>query len=133
MGKAILRLTIIGVALYFAICYFYAQFYGIDLLRNTYTLLFELCAVVMVFEEDSKYFCKFIRWTMLAIFISDIVSHVDYYYNILTVDAHNYMLAFILFCGFATSCALAIRHFYRVNKLKQKRNSYAEYYRLKRD
>lgn len=122
MHKAILRLTIIAVAIYFIVCYLFAQLFGIDLLRSTYVLLFELCLVLIVFNDNSKYFCKFIKWTMLSILVSDTVTHLDYYLNFLTVSVLNYFCAFILCLGFGTSCALAIRHFIQVIKIKKRRN-----------
>lgn len=123
MGKFLVRITIISVALYFMLAYYMAQFYGIDILYNTYTLLFELCVVVYSFSEG-KYHCRFIKWTMLSIFISDIISHLDYYYNFISLGVYNYLLSFILFAGFGTSCILAIRHFYQVIQLKKKLNAH---------
>lgn len=131
MGKALLRLSIISVALYLVICYYFAQFYGVDLLRNSYTLLFELCLVVILFEDSSKYFCRFIKWTMLSVFISDTISHIDYYIDFISVGVYNYIVSFILFAGFGTSCTLALRHFYQVTKLKRKKKSYE--YKIERD
>jgi hypothetical protein len=122
MHKAILRLTIIAVAIYFIVCYLFAQLFGIDLLRSTYVLLFELCLVLIVFNDNSKYFCKFIKWTMLSILVSDTVTHLDYYLNFLTVSVLNYFCAFVLCIGFGTSCTLAIRHFIQVIKIKKRRN-----------
>lgn len=122
MAKALLRLTIIGVALYFIICYLFAQLFGIDLLCNTYTLLFELIVLLVVCDDNSKYFCRFIKYTMASVFITDSISHLDYYFNFINVGVYNYLCSFILFAGFGTSCILAIRHFYKVKKLKRHQN-----------
>lgn len=131
MGKFIVRLTIISVGLYFMVAYAFAQFSGIDILYNTYTLLFELCVVIYAFSEG-KYHCKFIKWSMLSIFLSDIISHLDYYFNFIDVNYYNYIIAFILFNGFGTSTVLAIRHFYKVIKLRKKKQRYVEY-KIRRD
>lgn len=131
MGKFLVRVTVIVVAIYFLVAYYYAQFLGIDILRNTYTLLFELCVLVSAFESGN-YHCKYMRWTILGIFICDCLSHIDYYFNVFSVKQHNAVPIFIMVCFGSTSLFLALRHFYRVTKLKYKRKSYAEY-RLKRD
>lgn len=122
MSKGLLRLTIIVVALYFSISYLCAQFFGADVLYNSYTLLFEICVTVVVFEDDSKYFCKFMRWTMLSILASDFLSHLDYHINFINEAIYNYILSAILFVGFSTSAYLAIRHFARVRKVKKLKN-----------
>lgn len=122
MGKFLVRITIIGVALYFMLAYYMAQFHGVDILYNSYTLMFELCVVAYSFSEG-KYHCRFAKWTMLSIFTSDIISHLDYYYNFISVGIYNYLLSFILFAGFGTSITLAIRHFYRVIKLNRRKNA----------
>lgn len=122
MGKFLVRITIIGVALYFMLAYYMAQFHRVDILYNSYTLMFELCVVAYSFSEGI-YHCRFAKWTMLSIFTSDIISHLDYYYNFISVGIYNYLLSFILFAGFGTSCCLAIRHFYRVIKLNKRKNA----------
>lgn len=122
MGKFLVRITIIGVALYFMLAYYMAQFHRVDILYNSYTLMFEACVVAYSFSEG-KYHCRFAKWTMLSIFASDIISHLDYHYNFISVGIYNYLLAFILFAGVSTSCSLAIRHFYRVIKLNRRKNA----------
>ena len=123
MGKFLVRITIIGVALYFMLAYYMAQFHGVDILCNSYTLMFEACVVTYSFSEG-RYHCRFAKWTMLSIFASDIISHLDYYYNFISVGIYNYLLSFILFAGFGTSCCLAIRHFYKVIQLNKKINAH---------
>lgn len=121
MGKAIVRLSIIIVAIYMIISYTAAQFFGVDILRYTYNLLFELCVVVYSFSEG-KYHCKFIKWTMLGIFLSDCVSHLDYYFEFVPLEIYNYLLGLLLFGSFAFSTILSIRHFCKVRKLKREYN-----------
>lgn len=131
MGKFLVRITVFIVSMYILVAYYIAQFSGVDILRNTYILLFELCVLVSMFESGN-YHCKYMRWTMLGVFLCDCISHIDYYYDIFNVTLHNLLPLAILGISITTTLTLAIRHFYRVNKLKQKRKSYAEY-RLKRD
>ena len=104
------------------LAYYMAQFHRVDILYNSYTLMFEACVVAYSFSEG-KYHCRFAKWTMLSIFASDIISHLDYHYNFISVGIYNYLLAFILFAGVSTSCSLAIRHFYRVIKLNRRKNA----------
>lgn len=130
MGRFLVRITCVFVALYFYIAYIMAQFYGIDILRNSYTLLFELCVLVSIFESGN-YHCKYMRWTALGIFLCDLLSHIDFYFNVFTVSAYNLIPIFILTCCGATSITLAFRHFYKVNKLKRKKKSYE--YKIERD
>lgn len=118
MDKFLTRITVILVAIYFIASYALAQFAGIDILRYSYILLFEACVVAYTFCSG-KYHCKYIRWTALSIFLCDIVSHTDYYFDYLTVDAYNIIPIVIMAMGVTTSSFLAIRHFYRVYKLKK--------------
>lgn len=131
MGKFCVRITAVIVAIYFVVSYYLAQFCGVDILKDFYILLFELCVLVSMFE-CGNYHCKYMKWTMLGIFICDSLSQIDYYYNIFSISAHNIIPLAILGVSLTTTLTLAIRHFYRVTKLKIKRKSYAEY-RLKRD
>lgn len=131
MGKFLVRLTVAVVSIYIIVSYYVAQFAGVDILRNTYMLLFELCVLVSMFE-CGNYHCKYMRWTMLGVFLCDCLSHIDYYYNVLSITLHNLLPLAILGVSITVSLTLAIRHFYRVTKMKIKRKSYEEY-RLKRD
>ena len=131
MGNFLVRITVAIVSIYILASYYVAQFFGIDILRNSYILLFELCVLASMFESGN-YHCKYMRWAMLGIFICECLSHIDYYYNIFSVTWHNLLPLAILCISLSVSLTLAIRHFYLVTKLKQKRKSYAEY-RLKRD
>ena len=131
MGKFCVRITAVIVAIYFVVSYYLAQFFGVDILKDVYILLFELCVLISMFE-CGNYHCKYMKWTMLGIFICDLLSQIDYYYNIFSISAHNIIPLAILGVSLTTTLTLAIRHFYRVTKLKIKRKSYGEY-RLKRD
>lgn len=119
MGRFLVRITIVIVAIYFIIAYYVAQFFGVDILRNSYTLLFELCVVAYVFSEG-KYHCRYIKWTMLSIFFCDLISHTDYYFNYIPLNYWSLLPLGILGIGITTSCTLAIRHFIQVLKLKRK-------------
>ena len=121
MGKLIVRLTIIFVAIYFLLSYLSAQFLGIDILRYSYITLFELCVLIYTFSEG-KYHCKYIRWTMLSIFLCDVIGNIDYFLGFPLAQTYNLIPIFILALGIGTSITLAFKHFYEVIKLQRLRN-----------
>ena len=120
MSNALTRLTVILVAIYFIVSYLLAQM-GIDILTSSYVVLFEMCVVSYTFGGGS-YHCKYMRWTALSILTVDIINHTDYYFDYVPVSIFNVLPIFILALGVATSTTLAIRHFYRVIKIKKLSN-----------
>lgn len=126
MDKFLTRISVIVVAIYFIISYILAQFVGIDILRYSYILLFEACVVAYTFCSG-KYHCRFIRWTALSIFVSDVISHTDYYLDYIPTNLYNFIPLLLLSIGLATSSILAIRHFYKVIKLKKLVNEHRQH------
>lgn len=120
MGKFLVRLTIVITALYFVLAYLIAQFLGVDIMFNNYSLLFELCVVVYCFSEGA-YHCKYIKYTALAILLSDAMTQLDNRFNFMTTNAHNLIPISMLGIGILIGVFLAIRHFVRVKKLKKQR------------
>lgn len=121
MGKFLVRITIVLVAMYFIVAYLAAQLFGIDIMHNTYILLFELCVVVYTFSEG-KYHCKYMKYTALSIFLADTLTRLDYLFDFMSVSAHNLIPIGILAIGITTSITKAIMHFVRVVKLKHIKN-----------
>ena len=117
MDKVITRLTIVLVTIYFIISYIVALF-GIDILTNSYIILFELCVVVYTFCSG-KFHCLYMRWTALSILLVEILNHTDYYFDYIPVSVFNIIPIAILALGITTSLTLALRHFYRVIKVKR--------------
>lgn len=120
MGKFLVRMIVIFVAIHFIFAGIVAQFYGIDILTGNHVILFEGITVVYTFEHG-KYHCRFMRWTMLSIFTSEVISRLDYSFNFLTVDEHNYAIVVILLIGIGTSVTKALLHFNKVNKVRRNR------------
>lgn len=117
MGKFLVRVTIVTVTIYQIIAYLIAEFAGVDITTNTYTLLFELCVVVYTFSEG-KYHCKYMKYTALSILLADTLTRLDYMFDFMSVTAHNLIPIGILAVGIGTSITKAFIHFYRVIKLK---------------
>lgn len=120
MGKFFVRITIALVAIYFIIAFLVAQLLGIDIMYNTYILLFELCVVVYTFSEG-KYHCKYMKYTALSILLADTLTRLDYIFDFMSVSAHNLIPIGILALGIGTSITKAIMHFVRVMKLKKEK------------
>lgn len=119
MDRLLVRLTIALTAIYLCVSYILAQFYGIDILADWQSIPFELCVVVSTFTAG-RYHCVYMRSTAISILLCDIITQVDNYYDFLSVSAHNLIPIGILALGIGTSITLAIRHFYKVAKLRQK-------------
>lgn len=119
MGKLLVRLTVIIVAIYFVISFIVAHIWRIDIIGNWYTSLFSLIIAVYAHSEG-KYHCKYLKYTATAIFICDFLTRLDNTFNFLTAKSHNLIPVAILAIGLGTSCCLAIRHFYQVIQLKKK-------------
>lgn len=120
MGKFLVRITIVITAVYLTISYCLAQFVGIDILDDWYSVLFECITVVYCFSEG-KYHCKYMKYTAISILFSDVLTRVDNEFDFLSVYAHNLTPIGILALGITTSITLAFRHFYKVNKIKRLR------------
>lgn len=118
MDKFVTRLTIILVAAYFIISFVVAEVFAVDILRDSYILLFELCAVLYTFNSG-KYHCKYIRWTGLSIFVCDTIAHLDYYFDFISVRWYNLILLSIVAIGVSTSLYKSINHFIKVSKWKR--------------
>lgn len=123
MGKFLVRLTIVGVAIYFIYAFVVAQVYRTNVFSNFYIVFFELIAVVYCYSEG-KYHCEFIKHTALAILIADTLTRLDKIFDFMSVTMLNIAIPTIIAIGLCTSLIKAIRHFHKVNKLKRQRNEY---------
>lgn len=119
MGKLLVRLSVVIVSIYFVITYLVAQFMYIDISSDWYATLFALIIAVYAHSEG-KYHCRFLKFSADSLFISDLLTRLDNSFNFLSVDAHNLIPIAILALGIGTSITLAIRHFYKVAKLRAK-------------
>jgi hypothetical protein len=120
MGKLLIRLSVMSSSFYLVYCFYMAQFYGVDLLDDVYLLLFELCVIFCCFEQG-KFHCKYMRFLAIGVFVSDVLTRLDNYYNFLTITQHNIIPLMIIYSSLLISICSALHHFYKVRKLKRKR------------
>lgn len=121
MGKFLVRISIILIAIYFIVAYIVGQLYAVNIFDNHYILLLELIIVIYTFSEG-KYHCKYMKYTALSILLADTLTRLDYMFDFLSVSAHNLIPIGILAVGIGTSITKAFIHFYRVMKLKHDYN-----------
>lgn len=120
MGKAVVRISVVSVTLYFVAAYLCAQFLGIDILNDYHSIPFEICVVVYAFSEG-VYHCRYLKYTAITLPIVDLLSRLDNSYDFLFVAAHNLIPIGIIALGIATTLTLAIRHFIQVTRLRNER------------
>lgn len=120
MGKAVVRISVVSVTLYFVAAYLCAQFLGIDILNDYHSIPFEICVVVYAFSEG-VYHCRYLKYTAITLPIVDLLSRLDNSYDFLSVAAHSLIPIGIIALGIATSLTLAIRHFIQVTRLRNER------------
>lgn len=118
MGKFLVRLTIVFAGIYFLLSFVVAQILGEDIMHDFYVLLFELCVVVYAFSEGT-YHCRYIKYTALAILLSDTLTRLDNTYDFLSVSEHNIIPIVILFVGMTMGVIKALYHFYKASKYKK--------------
>lgn len=120
MGRFLVRITIIFISLYFIYSCYLAQYKGVDVLDDWYSVL--LLAIIVIYSfSEGKYHCRYIKFLAVSILISDTLTRLDNAYNFLSVTAHNLIPIFVIALGITVSLILAIHHFYKVTKLKRKR------------
>lgn len=122
MGKFLVRITVILVATYFVFTHLVAQFYGVDIHYDTYILLFELIAVVYSFSEG-RYHCRYLKYTMMGVFISELITRLDFFFDFLSVNEHNLIPIGVICLGLFISLTKALIHFHKVSKLKHKQKT----------
>lgn len=123
MGKLLVRVLTIVVAIYLLIAFYIAQMYGEDILTGSHTLLYELIVVVYAHSEG-KYHCRYLKFTISGIFIAECITHLDYSLNFLTTREHNWIPFCCIAIGIGCSMCKALMHFYKVVNLKQKKKNY---------
>lgn len=118
MDKLLVRLFVVFTTLYF-LCTYIMAWYGVECFSDAYIVMAEL-AICVVMSSQGKYHCKYMRFTAYGLTASDSVTRIDNAYDILSVDAAIVLPLSIVMCSISVSFVLALRHYYRVLKLKSK-------------
>ena len=120
MDKLLVRLFVVFTALYFVKTYIMA-WYGLECFSDAYIVIAEL-AICVVMSSQGKYHCKYLRHTAYGLTASDCITRIDNAFDILSVDASIILPLSIVMCSVTISFFLALRHYYRVLKLKHKKH-----------
>ena len=116
MDKLLVRLFVVSTALYLIHTYIMAWF-GVECFSDAYIVMAEL-AICVVMSSQGKYHCKYMKFTAYGLTASDSVTRIDNAYDILSVDAAIVLPLSFIMCSVTISFVLALRHYYRVMKLK---------------
>jgi hypothetical protein len=120
LTKLLVRLSIIGICIYFIICASFAVLYNEDIFNSNYIVILELCLCLFV-SAQGKYHCKYIKYLAWSIFLGDFVTRLDNHYDFLSPSLHNYIPIFLVISSAFIILIKAIRHFYQVTKRRNKR------------
>lgn len=118
MDKLFVRLFVVFTALYLIHTYIMAWF-GVECFSDAYIVMAEL-AICVVMSSHGKYHCKYMKFTAYGLTASDSVTRIDNAFDILGVEASIILPLSIVMCSVTISFVLALRHYYRVLKLKSK-------------
>ena len=118
MDKFIIRVSIIGVALYLVLCYVAEFLWQVNLWRQSYYLLFEYC-VCLCISKQGVYHCKYIKWTAYSILLSDTLVCVDTLHDIFPATFIVLVPPTLIIIGLSTTTVLAVRHYIKVKRLKR--------------
>lgn len=120
MAKLAVRLFVVFTAVYFVQTYIMAWF-GTECFNDAYIVLAEI-AICIVMSSQGKYHCKYLKHTAYGLTASDCITRVDNAFDILSVEASIILPLSVVMCSISVSFVLALRHYYRVLKLKSSKN-----------
>ena len=120
MDKMFVRLFVVFTALYLIRTYIMAWF-GVECFSDSYIVIAEL-AICVVMSSQGKYHCKYIKFTAYGLTASDSVTRIDNAFDILGVEASIILPLSLIMCSVTISFVLALRHYYRVLKLKSNKH-----------
>ena len=120
MDKLFVRLFVLFTALYLIHTYIMAWF-GVECFSDAYIVMAEL-AICVVMSSQGKYHCKYMKFTAYGLTASDSVTRIDNAFDILGVEAAIVLPLSLIMCSVTISFVLALRHYYRVLKLKHKKH-----------
>ena len=118
MDKLLVRLFVVFTTLYF-LCTYTMAWLGVECFSDAYIVMAEL-SICVVMSSHGKYHCKYMKFTAYGLTASDSVTRIDNAYDILGVEASIILPLSLVMCSVTISFVLALRHYYRVLKLKSK-------------
>ena len=118
MDKLLVRLFVVFTTLYF-LCTYTMAWFGVECFSDAYIVMAEL-AICVVMSTQGKYHCKYMRFTAYGLTASDSVTRIDNAFDILGVESSIILPLSLIMCSVTISFVLALRHYYRVLKLKSK-------------
>ena len=116
MDKLLVRLFVVFTTLYF-LCTSIMAWYGVECFSDTYIVIAEL-VICVVMSSQGKYHCKYMKFTAYGLTASDGVTRIDNAYDILSIESAIVLPLSLVMFSVAISFILALRHYYRVMKLK---------------
>ena len=119
MDKLVIRIVIILVAFYLIICYIMAIVFPINLWRQDYYLLFEMC-VCLCISKQGVYHCKYIKYTAYAILMSDSFICLTTHVQIVDMYSAALISSLIIIIGLLITVTKAIRHYRKVLSVRKK-------------
>ena len=119
MAKLAVRLYVVFTALYFVQTYIMAWL-GEECFSDAYIVFAEV-AICIVMSSQGKYHCKYLKYTAYGLTASDCITRFDNAFDILSVEASIILPLSLIMCSVAISFVLALRHYYRLLKLKHKK------------
>lgn len=118
MSKLAIRITIILVSVYLVLSYLVADIFAVDIWRQYYYILFELCVCLSI-SKQGVYHCKYIKWTAYAILIHDMIVCSDLMFDWLPDGVMAVVPPIIIAGGLSVTTTLAVRHYINVRRLKK--------------
>ena len=116
MDKLLVRLFVAFTTLSF-LCTYIMAWYGVECFSDAYIVMAEL-AICVVMSSQGKYHCEYMKFTAYGLTASDSVTRIDNAFDILGVEASIILPLSLVMCSVTISFVLALRHYYRVLKLK---------------
>ena len=120
MDKLFVRLFVVFTALYLIHTYIMAWL-GLECFSDAYIVMAEL-AICVVMSSQGKYHCKYMKFTAYGLTASDCITRIDNAFDILSVEVSIILPLSLVMTSVTISFVLALRHYYRVLKLKSNKN-----------
>lgn len=118
ISKLFVRISVICIAIYLIVCYFFAYAFGLDLWHDTYVIALEVC-VCLFMSSKGKYYCRYMRWTAYGITFADIITSLEDLFDIMPTTIAVFVPMILISASLLLTTTLSIKHYIRVKKLKK--------------